>query len=60
MRKLIPLLAIMLMAGPALVASGLAATYTDNFNGTNPQQWWAVQDEAEPRGVWSPGGRADS
>ncbi|MCX7429249.1 MAG: VPDSG-CTERM sorting domain-containing protein [Planctomycetia bacterium] len=56
MRKLIPLLAIMLMAGPALVAPGLAATYTDNFNGANPQQWWAVQDEAGNVEVWSPGG----
>ena len=56
MRKLIPLLAMMLMAGPALVAPGLAATYTDNFNGAAPQQWWAVQDEAGDVEVWYPGG----
>jgi hypothetical protein len=54
MRKLIPLLAMMLMAGSALVASG--ATYTDNFDGPNPSQFWAVQDQAGAQEIWTPMG----
>ena len=42
MEKLFPALAVVLMVCPALVAQGV--TYTDDFNGANPDNPWLFAD----------------
>ncbi|MBN2295859.1 MAG: PEP-CTERM sorting domain-containing protein [Pirellulales bacterium] len=50
MNRLLVFLAIALMACPILVARG--ATYSDNFDGANPQKPWLIFDEYAQGEYW--------